>query len=316
MNWNTNTEKFYALDTVTFDDTSANHNVTLAGTLLPASVTVNGTANYAFGGAGKISGTTGLTDNDTGTLTIQTTNDYTGDTIINAGTVLVNGGLGVTTVTVNSPATLGGNGTILGPVTIQPGASFSPGTSIGTMAISNNLVLASGSTSVFEANLDTGAYDKVTGLRTVSYDGTLSLVLSGRPVTATDTFKLFSATTVANAFSSPYGGAFVSITPAAPGGAGLAWNTATLATDGTLRVVNTNPTNLTAQVSGDQLTLSWPADHIGWRLQRQITTVDLGFVNNPNNWVNVAGSTTTSSVSVTIDPTIGAAFYRLVYPSP
>jgi hypothetical protein len=219
-------------------------------------------------------------------------------------------------VTVNSGGTLGGTGTILGPVTVQGGANFSPGASIGTIAISNNLVLASGSTSVFEADMNAGTCDKVIGLRTVAYDGTLNLVLSGRPVAATDSFKLFAATTVANAFSSPYGGAFASINPATPGGAGLAWNTTTLATDGTLRVVNTNPTNITAVVSGNQLTLSWPSDHIGWRLPRQINTIDVGFIDDPFQWVNVSGSTTTSSITVTIDPTVGAAFYRLVYPSP
>jgi hypothetical protein len=311
LDWNGNTEKFYDIDAVTFDDSSTNQVVTLTGTLVPTGVTVGGTKSYSFGGSGKISGTSGLVNNGSGTLTVLTTNDYTGDTTFNAGGLLVNGALGFTVVTINSGAALGGTGTILGLVTVNPGATFSPGASIGTLTISNNLVLADGSTSVFEANMNTLAYDQVVGLTKVTCGGTLSLVLSGRPVAVTDTFKLFSATTVATAFSTPYGGAFSNILPATPGPAGLAWNTNSLPIDGTLRVVSTAPTSMTLQQTGNQFTLSWPPDHVGWRLQTQINPAGVGLT---TNWVNVAGFATTNSVTVTVNPTNGSVFYRLVYP--
>jgi hypothetical protein len=152
-------------------------------------------------------------------------------------------------------------------VTVESGANLAPGASIGTLAISNNLVLSDGSTTVIEANLDTLTHDKIIGLNKVTYGGTLNLALSGRPVIGTDTFKLFSATTVAVPvlLYSPYAGTFTSITPATPG-VGLLWNTNTLASDGTLRVVSTTPTTMTAQTTGNQIDLSWPADHTGWRL--------------------------------------------------
>jgi len=312
-NWNSHTEKFYDLDTVTFDDTGATSPaVNLVGTLEPAgSVTVNSTSNYTFGGSGKISGSCGLTKDGIGTLTLFTTNDFTGDTTINAGTVLVNGAFGNTAVTVNSGATFGGAGTILGPVTVQAGGIFTPGASIGTFAISNNLVLNDGTTNVFEANLNTLTYDKVIGLNKVTYGGTLSLVLSGRPVVVTDTFKLFSATTLPTAFSSPYAGTFTSIIPATPGPANLLWNTSTLTTDGTLRVVSTTSTSMSVEVTGNQVDISWPADHIGWKLQRQINPITVGL---SNNWVDVAGSTTTNHVTVTLNPANETVFYRLVSP--
>lgn len=309
-NWNGHAEKYFDLDAATFDDTgSVTPAVNLTGTLQPASVTVNSSNHYTFSSSGKLSGAGGLVNNGSGKLTILTANDYTGDTTINAGTVVINGALGNTTVSVNSGATLGGTGTILGPVTVQSGGMFTPGTSIGTMAISNNLVLSDGSTNTFEANLDTLTHDKVIGLHTVTYGGTLNLVLSGRAVNGNDTFKLFSATTVANAFSSPYSGAFTAIVPETPG-AYLAWDTSTLATDGTLRVVDTRP-RVTVQVSGNQLTLSWPAANVGWRLQSQTNGINVGL---STNWFDVPGSTNTDNATLDIDPGNGTVFYRLGSP--
>lgn len=312
-NWNNQTETFYDLDPVTFDDSSTNPVVTLAGTLEPGSVTMASASNYTFTGSGKLSGSGGLTLNGTGTLTLGTANDFVGPVNVNVGTLLVNGALGNAPVTVASGAILGGTGTILGPVTVQSGGTFSPGASIGTLAVSNNLVLADGSTTVFEANMTTLAQDKVIGLNSVTYGGTLSLALSGRSVVVSDAIKLFSATTVAvpTSLYSPYSGAFSSIVSSPPLGPDLAWNTYTLATDGTLRVVSTAPTSMRLQQTGNQFTLSWPPDHVGWRLQRQINPADVGLT---TNWVDLAGFTTTNSVIVTVNPTNGSVFYRLIYP--
>ncbi|HTY86453.1 MAG TPA: autotransporter-associated beta strand repeat-containing protein [Candidatus Acidoferrum sp.] len=92
-----NQDWFYFGDSVLFDDSgSTNPPVTVAGTVSPAFVTVNATKNYNFNGNGKISGTTGLTKTNSGTLTIATTNDYTGVTTIAGGTLsiaqIANGG--------------------------------------------------------------------------------------------------------------------------------------------------------------------------------------------------------------------------------
>jgi hypothetical protein len=71
--------------------------------------------------------------------------------------------------------------------------------------------------------------------------------------------------------------------------------------------VATNPTNITTSVSGNQLTLAWPSDHTGWRLQSQTNLVG-------TNWVNVPGSITVNSVTITINPANGSMFFRLIYP--
>ena len=74
------------------------------------------------------------------------------------------------------------------------------------------------------------------------------------------------------------------------------------------QIVATNPTNITVQVTGNNLTLSWPADHIGWQLQVQTNDPAQGL---GTNWWDVAGSTITNQISVPIDPVAGSVFYRL-----
>ena len=84
---------FTTSDKVTFNSTgSANPIVNLVGVLSPGSVTVDTTANnYTLSGSGKIGGATGLTKTGTGTLIVQTTNIYAGDTVINNGTLQLGG---------------------------------------------------------------------------------------------------------------------------------------------------------------------------------------------------------------------------------
>lgn len=77
---------FVAGDNARFDATgAANPNVNLVGNNAPATVTVDATANYTFGGAGAISGSGSLIKTNTGTLTITATNTYNGPTILGGG---------------------------------------------------------------------------------------------------------------------------------------------------------------------------------------------------------------------------------------
>jgi len=83
-----------------------------------------------------------------------------------------------------------------------------------------------------------------------------------------------------------------------------------LGTVGTL--VNTNPTNILASVSGGtNLVLAWPVDHKGWRLQAQTNSVSVGL---STNWFSVANSNTTNKFVTPINTSKGTVFYRLVYP--
>jgi polygalacturonase len=71
------------------------------------------------------------------------------------------------------------------------------------------------------------------------------------------------------------------------------------------------PTNIVLQTSGNQLQLSWPQDHLGWRLQIQTNTLSSGL---GANWFTVPNSTNVISTNIVINPGNGSVFLRLVYP--
>ncbi|MBC8096971.1 MAG: hypothetical protein H7Y43_14285 [Akkermansiaceae bacterium] len=75
--------------------------------------------------------------------------------------------------------------------------------------------------------------------------------------------------------------------------------------------VATNPTNIMIQLAANNLTLNWPSDHIGWRLQVQTNGLAQGL---GTNWVDVAGSSGTNQMSLPINPDSNTSFYRLIFP--
>jgi len=192
--------------------------------------------------SGAISGPGVVTKQGAGKLTLTGTHTYTGATSVRAGALLVNGVIGNSAVSVTN-GTLGGNGLILGPVTLSSAGRLAPGTSLGTLTISNSLTLAANT--IVELNAAANTNDLVRGLTSVTYGGTLTLSNVAGAIAASNAFKLFRANS--------YSGAFSALVPASPG-PGLAWNTNTLRTDGTLRVVSTLPPAVTSRISGNQFT--------------------------------------------------------------
>ncbi|HTB84146.1 MAG TPA: glycosyl hydrolase family 28 protein, partial [Candidatus Sulfotelmatobacter sp.] len=71
------------------------------------------------------------------------------------------------------------------------------------------------------------------------------------------------------------------------------------------------PTNLISHIAGNQLQLSWPQDHLGWRLQVQTNSLSTGLA---TNWATLANSTNVDSTNLPIVRTNGSVFLRLVYP--
>ena len=262
----------------------------------------NGTAEVDF--SANVPITNGaLTKIGAGTMRLTAANSYGGGTTVSAGRLLVNSatgsGTGNGSVTVDG-GVLGGTGRIAGAVFVLPGGTIAPGNSIGALTISNSLTL-SGVTAM-ELNATTRTNDVIRGLTTVTYGGTLILSNLTGTLTSSNVFKLFDANS--------YQGAFAALSPAIPG-PGLAWNTNTLATDGTLRLVSTSPVTMSQSRSGDLFSFSWPVDHIGWRLQIQTNSNDVGL---STNWLNVPNSIMTNQMAFVLDPVVGCIFCRLVYP--
>jgi autotransporter-associated beta strand protein len=163
-----------------------------------------------------------------GVTVFNANNTYTGDTAVNNGTLLVNGSLSSSNVTVSSSGVLGGNGMIQGMVTVSSG-TLSPGGSVGQLTISNSLVLQSGSSTVMELNAATGTNDLVCGLTNVNYGGTLIVTNLSGTLAGNTTFKLFAAAI--------YNGVFDTfILP--PLGPGQSWDTSGLTHNGTIKVLS------------------------------------------------------------------------------
>jgi hypothetical protein len=94
---------------------------------------------------------------------------------------------------------------------------------------------------------------------------------------------------------------------------GLAWSNS-LALNGKLTVValvNQTPTNIVVSVNNGILTLQWPLDHTGWRLQAQTNSTAVGLT---TNWVTVANSTTTNLMNFPISGGNVSVFFRMIYP--
>ena len=134
---------------VVFGDNGSGE-VTLARDLKPASVLVDSSKDYTFSGDGNLVGEgTTLTKSGSGTLTINTANEYKGGTIINSGTLVLgdNKALGTGEVTLGTCTTLDlgghaidndisvivdyqtraqlGNGTVNGSISLESFSSLS-----------------------------------------------------------------------------------------------------------------------------------------------------------------------------------------------
>jgi autotransporter-associated beta strand protein len=243
--------------------------------------------NYSGNIHNTIGTTGGITKTGAGALRLNGTNIYTGATIVSEGT-------------------LGGTGSVKGSVTVQSGAVLSPGASIGTLSISNTLTLSVGSQTVMEINAASGANDLVRGITTVNYGGTLVVSNVTGALSAGQTFQLFSAANRTGNFSA--------ISPVSPA-PGLAWSFNP--TNGVLTALATvalNPTNFIANLNGMNLTLTWPADHIGWTLTMQTNNLNLGLNLNPTNWMRLTNTMTTNQFVIPLNGSTPAGFFRLVYP--
>jgi autotransporter-associated beta strand protein len=262
---------------------------------------------------GAVTGSSAIFKVGTGTLLLNNSgNTYTGVTTVSAGTLLVNGQITASPIIVNSGGKLSGVGSLGGATTINAGATLNPGTnSIGTLTFNNNLTLNAASTNRFVVTTLGGASNKV-----VVASGTLTpnssfiaINTAGNAALGAGTNVLFTYSSISGSFHAPA----VFDTPQT----GLATNAFIVNTGSQIELVitnlpssvSTNPTNITAVVTGSTLSLTWPGDHLGWILQTNAS--DLA---NTNYWFPYPGSTSVTNVNIAIDPAKANVFFRLVYP--
>ncbi|MBW8863640.1 MAG: autotransporter-associated beta strand repeat-containing protein, partial [Verrucomicrobia bacterium] len=265
-------------------------------------------------------GNLGIVKTGADTLTLNGTVNYTGPTTVNTGKLAL-----IEPVSLdNSPTiNLSSNGVIdvsgradgtlnLGNTKVQ--------TLTGVGTVNGSLVEAANS--FVRAGLG-----NLTVTNTATFNGNLSLQLNRTnafthsEILATG-FTMAGPLTVTNVGPALQGGdSFVLFNHSVSGftatnlpalSAGMIW-TNKLSVNGTIAVVatvNTNPTNITAVVSGNLLQLSWPADHTGWTLQVETNALNTGI---RTNWVDVPGSAAVNSTNITIDVTKPTVFYRLKF---
>lgn len=183
---------FHTGDNVTFDDSgSTNPAVNLVGLLQPASVTFNTTKNFTFSGSGSLNGAMILNKTGSGTLTLNTTNTFSGNTTVSNGVLIVNGSLSQSAVTVLSGGTIGGNGSLGVAPVLNSGANLSPGNDIGgagTLTISNSLTESGGVINRFDLSNDpaglvkTNDQIKVVGTLAVSGNNPIRVNLLNGPL--------------------------------------------------------------------------------------------------------------------------------------
>jgi alpha-L-arabinofuranosidase len=276
--------------------------------------------------SGAITGTGGLSKTGNGALTLSGVNTYSGGTTVSSGRLaLVSSAVATSLISntpnifVNAGATLdvsgvasgfcllpgqvlSGSGSIAGFLLAGSNAIVAPGPSLATLTFSNSPTLQGGLLmKINRTNAPLNGDRLVVTGQPLTNGGVLTVTNIGPALQAGDSFTLLSASAISGSFTA------VNL-PSLP--LGLIWNTASLATSGAISVV-LQATNLTWSASGNQLTLNWPADHLGWILQSQSNDLNRGLY---TNWVNVAGSDSVTQSVITVNPSNPAVFFRLRSP--
>lgn len=170
-----------------------------------------------------------------GQWTLTNENTYTGNTIVEQGTLLLENSPGSATgtgnVTVQPGAALAGTGSMSGNLTLEDDATLLPAYGqIGSIHIGGNLTMSGNPTLMIDLNKGASAHDQVIVDGNITLGGILMLSNLGMESYAEgDAFQVLLTT-------SEISGSFPVIYPLTPGD-GLQWDTTLLRSQGYLRVV-------------------------------------------------------------------------------
>jgi autotransporter-associated beta strand protein len=314
-------------------DNAVSGNITLSGN---ATVSVTGGTSPWLYITGVIGGSGNLIVNGTLPLVLASASTFTGNTLVNSGTLQLGFGPGIDgsilnssniiiaanamvdasqesdqTLTVPSGQNLLGNGSINGNVTISAGGTVSAGTNLtstGTLTISNNLTL--GGNALIKLNPGAATNDLISVANgAITCGGTLTLNNVSGSYAVGNSFQIFSGAS--------YSGAFSSIVPAAPGN-GMAWNTNNLATTGVLSIVPgaviSQPGITSITLSGNQLVISGTNGTVG---QQYNVLESTNLLMPLSNWKSISTNTFSSaafSVTNTVNPNAPQNFYLIRLP--
>jgi autotransporter-associated beta strand protein len=265
----------------------------------------NNNASTVFSGA--------LTNNGSlikiggGTLALSGTNTYTGNTTINGGTLALSGvgSIASTNIVVASGATFSVWGL---------GAAFTLGssrtlTNSAVGALLNGTNNCSAGTLSLVTDGTNAAFIQTNGTMTISASTVIKVNNIGATLTP-GAHPLIAAVTTGNP-----GKVAGALPPVVITGNGAVAAT-TLQINGAggldLFVASTiasNPTNINFTFSSGTLTLTWPADHLGWIAQSN--SLNLG---NSNYWFDIVASQSATNIVIPINAGTSNVFYRLRYP--
>lgn len=127
--------------------------------------------------ANRLHGNGSLVKTGVGSLSLTGNSDFAGTTRIDQGRLAINGNLGNSAVTVNTGATLGGNGS-LASLHVAQGGILAPGNSVGQLDVNGNATLDQASIYQVETDASNRA-DRLVATGSIAVNGaTLALVSS------------------------------------------------------------------------------------------------------------------------------------------